>query len=119
MPYVRKQVAIGGKTSEVVVPKFNSEFDTMLPDDMLKSSDKAQFKECNLQLNEAISKDPILKSKFNDAQLEQIANGENPDGFTWHHNEEVGKMQLVDFGAHGKSSHTGGRAMWGGGQDAR
>lgn len=70
-------------------------------------------------LNEAISKDPILKSKFNDAQLEQIANGENPDGFTWHHNEGVGKMQLVDFGAHGKSSHTGGRAMWGGGQDAR
>lgn len=119
VPYVRKQVTIGGKTSEVVVPKFNSEFDTMLPDDMLKSSDKAQFKECNLQLNEAISKDPILKSKFNDAQLEQIANGENPDGFTWHHNEGVGKMQLVDFGAHGKSSHTGGRAMWGGGQDAR
>ena len=29
------------------------------------------------------------------------------------------KMLLVDFGAHGKSSHTGGRAMWGGGQDAR
>ena len=73
----------------------------------------------NLLLNEAISKDPALKSKFTEAQLEQIAKGQNPKGFTWHHNEEVGKMQLVDSNIHDLSKHTGGRAMWGGGKAAR
>ena len=91
----------------------------MLPDDMLKARDKAQFKECNLLLNEAISKDPALKSKFTEAQLEQIASEKNPAGYTWHHNEEVGKMQLVDSDLHDLSRHTGGRYMWGGGTSAR
>lgn len=64
-------------------------------------------------------KNPQLKNKFTVEQLEDIELGDIPDGFTWHHNEEVGKMQLVDTVTHNKTGHTGGRNIWGGGSDAR
>ena len=37
-----------------------------------------------LQLKEAVDKDPKLRAKFTDEQLEPIANGDTPDGCTWH-----------------------------------
>jgi hypothetical protein len=35
-----------------------------------------------------------------------------PDGYTWHHNQELGLMQLVDEEVHAAFSHTGGVAVW-------
>ncbi len=52
-------------------------------------------------------------------QLEQIENGDTPDGYTWHHDAEAGKMQLVDTETHQKTGHTGGRSIWGGGTESR
>lgn len=39
-----------------------------------------------------------------------------PSGYSWHHHQDVGRMQLVTDSAHdlGKP-HTGGMAIWGGG----
>ena len=37
-----------------------------------------------LQLKEAVDKEPKLRAKFTDEQLEPIANGDTPDGCTWH-----------------------------------
>ncbi len=62
---------------------------------------------------------PGLKSKFDDIQLSQINKGKTPEGFVWHHDAETGKMQLVDRNIHEATGHTGGRTIWGGGQDAR
>ena len=90
-----------------------------MPEDLEKASDKEQFAECNKQLKEAIAKDPELKEKFTPEQLEQIENGDTPDGYTWHHDAEKGKMQLVDSETHAKTGHTGGKAIWGGGQENR
>jgi hypothetical protein len=40
-----------------------------------------------------------------------------PNGYSWHHHQDVGKMQLVDIDEHQlAASHTGGMAIWGGGQ---
>ena len=70
-------------------------------------------------MKEAVENVPELKSQFTDEQLEDIANGDTPEGYVWHHNEETGKMQLVKVEDHdrtqGGAAHTGGKALWGGG----
>lgn len=119
VPYERKAVEVGGVKKEVVVPKFESKFDAKLSEDKFLDSDRKQFKECNKQLSEGIEKDPKLKDKFDKDQLDQIKNGDTPDGYTWHHDAEPGKMQLVDTETHQKTPHTGGRSIWGGGGSFR
>lgn len=117
--FVRKVVKVGDKLYEVVVPEFESVYDAQLLEDMYEASDRDQFKECNLQLKNAVETNPELRKQFDEEQLEQIANGETPDGYTWHHDAEVGKMQLVDTETHQKTGHTGGRSIWGGGAENR
>ncbi len=115
VPYSKKIIEMDGRRYEVVTPDFDSTFDLKLPNDQLLSSDKVQFTECNKQLLEAVKTNPELAKQFDEEQLEQIYNGETPDGFTWHHSEEPGKMQLVDSETHSSTGHTGGRKIWGGG----
>lgn len=120
VPFERKKVKdADGNEVEGVFPVFESEFDAQLADDLLQASDSKQFAECNKQLKEAVEKDPELAKKFTPEQLEQIKNGDTPDGYTWHHNEEKGKMQLVDSETHAKTGHTGGKSVWGGGNENR
>lgn len=120
VPFERKTVEdADGNEVTGVFPVFDSEFDAQLPDELLQSSDREQFDECNKQLKEAVENDPELAAKFTPEQLEQIMNGETPDGYTWHHNEEKGKMQLVDADTHAQTGHTGGKTIWGGGNGNR
>ena len=108
-----------GEKIEGVFPEFDSLFNAKIPEELFLKRDKAQFKECNKQLAEAIDRTPELKSKFSDEQIEQIRDGmidgTAPDGYVWHHDAEAGKLQLVDFKIHDATKHTGGRAVWGGG----
>lgn len=120
VPFERKTVEDSdGNEVTGVFPEFDSDFDAQLPEDLYEASDKDQFAECNRQLKEAVEKDPELVKKFTPEQLEQIKNGDTPDGYTWHHNEEKGKMQLVDSDIHAKTGHTGGKTIWGGGNENR
>jgi hypothetical protein len=120
VPFERKIIINEkGEQDEGVFPVFESKFDAQLPEELYEASDKKQFDECNKQLKEAVEKDPEFAKKFTPEQLEQIKNGETPDGYTWHHNEKTGKMQLVDSETHAKTGHTGGRVIWGGGQENR
>ena len=61
-----------------------------LPENMWKMSDAEQF-------------------KWLDEQI-----GGTVDGYTWHHTEILGKMQLVPTGIHNITTHNGGRTagMW-------
>jgi hypothetical protein len=117
--YERKTVVINGVEVEGVFPVFGNKFDAKLPEDSLQSSDSKQEVCCNQQLKEAVENDPELAKQFTPEQLEQIKKGETPDGYTWHHNEESGKMQLVKTEDHQANAHTGGRVIWGGGQGNR
>ena len=119
VPFVAKKVIIDGIEKEVVTPVFESAFDSQLPEDKLTASDAVQNNECNQQLKEAVENNPELRAKFNNEQLEQINNGDTPDGYTWHHDADIGKMQLVDAEIHRATGHTGGRYIWGGGSDNR
>ena len=112
-----------GEKIEGVFPEFESVFDAEIPEDMYLKTDKEQFKECNKQLYQAIENDPDLASSFSEEQLEQIKDGiqdgSAPDGYVWNHDAECGKIQLVDFETHAHTGHTGGRAIWGGGEAYR
>lgn len=121
VPFVRKVIDIGdGMKVEGVFPDFDSKFDVQLPEGMLKSSDVVQFNECNNQLKEAVEASiDKYKSIFDKEQIEQILDGETPDGYTWHHDAEVGEMELVESDIHMKTGHTGGRTVWGGGNENR
>lgn len=120
--YIRKTIDVNGVTVEVVVPDFYSTFDVQLPENLLQESNPRQFKECNLQLKNAIAKDLDLLKKFTKAQLEDIMDGKTPEGYTWHHDVETGKMQLVETKVHdrtqGGAAHTGGKSIWGGGYNS-
>lgn len=117
--YEKKIVDLNGLKVEGVFPKFESAFTAQLSPEQLLSPDRVQFSECNSQLQNAIKENPALKSQFTPRQLEQISDGRTPGGFTWHHNEDVGKMELVNTEKHDLAKHTGGRAVWGGGGAAR
>lgn len=116
--YERKTVDIHGVKVEGVFPVFYSKFDVQLPEEYEKLSNGRQFRECNRQLKEAIENNPEMEKLFTKEQLEDIKNGDTPEGYVWHHNEEVGKMQLVKIEDHdrtqGGAAHTGGKALWGG-----
>ena len=117
--YEKKVVDLKGLKVEGVFPKFESNFSVKLPEEKLLSTDKEQFDYCTEQLKKEIKVNPTLKSKFDERQLEQINSNKKPTGFTWHHNEETGKMELVDTEIHKNATHTGGRAIWGGGTPNR
>jgi hypothetical protein len=34
-----------------------------------------------------------------------------PEGYTWHHHEEIGRMQLIETAVHDDFAHTGGFAV--------
>lgn len=120
IPYVEKEVVTDtGEKIKGVFPQFESEIDIQIPENIQQASDRTQFAECNKQLQEKIANDPEFKSKFTEDQLADIEDGYTPDGYTWHHNEEIGKMQLVDTDIHSQTRHTGGRYIWGGGSENR
>lgn len=73
----------------------------------------------NQRLHEAISADPKLGRELG-LSLEEIAllprSTGPPNGYVWHHHQDVGRMQLITKGAHELARpHTGGMAIWGGG----
>lgn len=50
--------------------------------------------------------------------LNDLLGGRIP-GYTWHHHQSPGRMQLVPFGIHNVTDHVGGRTIWGGGNELR
>ena len=108
-----------GEKVKGVFAEFKSKIDIQLPEELHQAPDRAQFAECNKQLQEKVATEPKFRSQFTKEQLADIKDGYTPDGYTWHHNEELGKMQLVDSDIHSQTRHTGGRNIWGGGTEHR
>ena len=104
-----------------VFPIFDSSFDVKLPEETYLMTDTVHIGIANMELYEAIQGNPELANElgFDSAAIENLKSTVTPVGYDWHHHEEPGKMQLVDEESHGKTGHTGGRAIWGGGTDLR
>jgi hypothetical protein len=122
VPFERKMVENSdGKLMEGVFPDFHEfrMYETNLPENLLKETDAKQYRFCNEKLKEYFDQGSIEKEQFSERQLEQITNGDKPEGYIWHHNEVPGRMELVESDIHVSTAHTGGRSIWGGGEKAR
>ncbi len=110
--FERQRIRINGVTIEGVFPKFQSVVEYRLPERLRFGTESEQFRYLNGQLREQIGKDPGLRAKFTEQQIQMIESGRNPAGFTWHHNESCGRMQLVETAKHAVTGHTGGDSIW-------
>jgi hypothetical protein len=102
-------------------PDFSSfsKADMELPKELWFKSDDIQFRKLNKKLYKVAHEDPKVRKQLSSDDLDYLAKGITPDGFTWHHHQEAGRMQLVPTEIHQKSGHTGGREIWGGGSKNR
>ena len=108
-----------GEIVEGVFPEFDSTYNFQMEPSLYLESDAEQFTQANLALSEQVLADPQLAEQFTNEQLAQISTGETPDGYTWHHSQHPGELQLVDQQIHADTGHTGGRELWGGGSEHR
>lgn len=100
--------------------EFDTRFEMVLDDGHIGSGrPDLHFKAANKRLYEAIQEDPALAaglglSAGDVARLPTMRRP--PEGYTWHHHQDVGRMQLVSSQLHDLANpHTGGMAIWGGG----
>ena len=96
-------------------------FETYLGDEHINSkNDKEHFSACNARMKELLKKDTDLAGKLGLSETQiKFFNKEtpakkSPPGLTWHHHQDVGKMQLVDEKLHDRWGHIGGMNIWGG-----
>lgn len=108
-----------GDTVTGVFPDFNEVTAVTIPESLYLESDYYQFEAANSVLAQRVEVDPAFRAQFSSMQLEQIALGETPDGYVWHHHETPGRLELVDESIHANTGHTGGRLIWGGGSEYR
>ncbi|HDR8161405.1 HNH endonuclease [Bacillus cereus] len=94
-------------------PIFEAKGEVTLKEADFKKSRPTHDRICSKALYEQIVKDPKLASKFTEEEIELFKHGEVPDAFTWHHHQDTGRMQLVDYELHRKTGHTGGYKIWG------
>jgi len=101
-------------------PEFDTPFETLIDDVHIGSGNHpAHFRAANANLHKALEKNPRLADRLGLSQ-EEVSNLQHsahpPDLYTWHHHQDVGRMQLVLKPIHRLSRpHTGGMAIWGGG----
>lgn len=122
VPFVEKYIDLpNGQVVEGTFPVFESSYHVELSEELYLESDDVQFAVANDNLYHAIQADPSLAREIGLSQtdIQSLENGETPNDFIWHHNEEPGILQLVDKETHEQTGHTGGRAIWGGGSEYR
>ncbi|MFY0566283.1 HNH endonuclease [Archangium lansingense] len=101
--------------------EFNTKFETLLDDVHVGSGQRfSHYKAANQKLSQAIKQDPRLAKELGlsaDAIEKLSSSTKPPIGYSWHHHQDVGRMQLVSLEEHQLAApHTGGMAIWGGGQ---
>lgn len=121
VPFERTEIQYAGETISGVYPVFESDFSAQLAPSDYELSDSAHEKMANAQLYDAIQHDAALQLSLglSDDEVSALLHNETPAGYTWHHHEQPGHLQLVDAQTHNDTAHTGGRFIWGGGSEAR
>ena len=111
---LRKLKYSNGELSQGVFPVFKSYSDVKLPKDLYKETFPKQQVKCLEELQKQV-KNPLnpIRKNFTEDQIKDIKDGILPEGFTWHHNEVEGLMQLVETSVHNATNHTGGMSLWG------
>ncbi|MEP6675853.1 MAG: HNH endonuclease [Ferruginibacter sp.] len=88
-------------------------FETELPSNLYKNGYYQHFKQSNTALNNAMASDPAFANAMSELGIEIPRTpaggikGQSPAGWSWHHEQAVGIMQLVP-----KIQHTPGSIYW-------
>lgn len=147
VPIVKKTFKSKDVVVEGYFPDFKKQtvFSAKLPKDQYFNNDIKQFSSAKAKLMQLpASEKSNLRKKL--AQVNGSSEYDHPDfdyrikgeqlvdiqikdindpkkssifGLTWHHNEAEGVLDLVNYEAHKKIPHTGGRALWGGSTEHR
>ncbi len=79
----------------------------------LVSGGEAHKVEATKQLRQLIGEGKINSDLFTEEQLLRIQKGSAQiPGLTWHHHQDIGRMQLVSREIHEKTKHVGGDYLW-------
>ncbi|MFI8710097.1 WXG100 family type VII secretion target [Bacillus sp. NPDC077411] len=94
-------------------PIFEPKGEVILEEKDFKKTRQAHDTICNKALYKQIMENPELASKFTETEIQALKRGDNPRGYTWHHHQDTGRMQLVEYEIHKDTGHTGGYRIWG------
>ncbi|MGN7854362.1 HNH endonuclease [Exiguobacterium sp. 22311] len=103
----------GVKFGDRGFPQFYAKATVRIALDDIKKSSTTHFRKANQILLIQIKSDSGIRARFTSQEIKQIENSKTPTGYTWHHHEDRGILQLVDRQTHANTAHTGGRAIWG------
>ncbi|MBF0786247.1 hypothetical protein E4T80_12310 [Muribacter muris] len=122
-PSNAKNVKLAGKKHSVSGVPFDTkgfpifddiaQYDTRLNISIFSNlSYKDQMKMATKDLENSIRNGSVNKANFTDNQLDAIFRGDSKiPGYTWHHHQDTGRMQLVPTDKHIKTGHIGGEGM--------
>ncbi|MFU2048671.1 HNH endonuclease, partial [Avibacterium gallinarum] len=122
-PSNAKNVNLAGKRHPITGVPFDNKgfpifdkyttYDTRL--DISSFRNKAYIEQMSMatrDLANAIEKGYISKNNFTSEQLNAIYRGDKKiPGFTWHHHQDTGRMQLIPERIHQETGHIGGRSI--------
>jgi hypothetical protein len=124
--FVRKTIQLPNKLKiSGVFPVFKSLSKIKLPEYLLSKPDIMQMNYAFMKFRKQLLINPKLQKKFPPDILQGMINRKITStktaqyyvkGFTWHHSEKTGVLELVKTKIHNKVKHTGGSAIWGGGK---
>ena len=95
-------------------PKFKSYYTVKLRRRDYRKTREQHFYIANKLLYKEIKSNFRLRAKFSKGEIKAFSNGYTPSKYTWHHHQDAGVLQLVDYSVHSKTSHIGGYLIWGG-----
>jgi hypothetical protein len=73
----------------------------------------AHMRAATRDLREAIQRGEVNPENFTEAQMRAIQGGKaNIPDLTWHHHQNIGRIQLIPTTIHQQTGHVGGFEMW-------
>lgn len=94
-------------------PVFDVIYEVQLNSEKCPMSRETHSTIASKRLYADIMKNGNLKKLFTDDEIEIFKIGGVPAAYTWHHHQDIGKMQLVKRSEHRKTGHIGGFSLWG------
>ena len=108
--FLRKEIELAdGLVLEGVFPEFDSIYSVELGEKVNDMSLHQQFSACRDDFQDHLfdNKEVLENFTFGDMERMDKAHGYAPDGWTWHHDADLGTYELVRTDVHSSIGHTG------------
>ena len=109
----KRNTRVGVSFDKDGFPKFKPVAEITLERRYWKKDRDVHFYRANKLLFKKIEKSSRLAKKFTKREISEFKQGSTPSKYTWHHHQDKGLLQLVDYNIHSKVRHNGGFSIWG------